>query len=81
MRYVGLNDPVIDTLANLCQYEFTDREPPVSNEVYVYDDDCTAVAPLRGVAPSATRVPETVCTESRVEETVDGGEFVAGLFD
>lgn len=42
-------------ITNLSQYEFTNREEPVSNE-----DDCTAVAPSRALTPSAARVSENI---------------------
>lgn len=81
MMYVGLNDPFIDMIADLYQYEFTDREQPVSNEDYGYENDCTAEAPSRAFTPSATRIPETLYTVTRVGESVDGGEVIRGLFD
>lgn len=78
---VGCTDPRSDMIANLRQYEFTNRDQPVSSQDQGDEDYCTADAPSRALTPSAIRAPETVYTDTVIGERVYGGEVVGGLFD
>lgn len=68
-------------IANLGQYEFINRDQPVSNQDQGDDDDCSAEAPSRAFTPSATRDPESGYPDTVIGERVHGGEVVGGLFD
>lgn len=79
---VGWRDPPpSDMIANLRQYEFMNRDQPVSNQDYGDQDNCTAEALSRVLTPSATKMPETPYSETVIGETAHGGELLGGLFD
>lgn len=80
-RLVAQNYPLIDMIADLRQYQFMDRDQPVSNQDYGDVDNCTAEAPSTAHTSSVTRVPETDHTHTVIGETVHAGELVGGLLD
>lgn len=67
-------------IADMGQYEFTNREQMVSNEDYDYEFDCTAVALSSPVTPFATAVSETVQSETSLLGTIYSGWIVRFCF-